>query len=291
MRRKGGGGVGPGAVEDILRPWDRARDEWGGEGRRPGRRSGRRQREARGGRFDPGHITVAQAAARVAGVVARQGRSQGGLTLSRGLAGGAVAGFQHHGGGGEVPARLEGVLHGQAQPAQVAAVDLGEAEVEVPAAGQKRARGANGFGAVTRLTVQEGAPVHPDRQRIEPAFNEGDGRHRLRRHAWRTGLRQRQDGDQIEHDACPSGYDGGCGRVPGTAGPVSSAPQRARRAAACTRVRTSRARQARERCSSTVRGDTPRRVAMPAEDRPVAASCRHSHWRSDRASRASAGAE
>lgn len=291
MRRKGGGGVGPGAVEDILRPWDRARDEWGGEGRRPGRRSGRRQREARGGRFDPGHITVAQAAARVAGVVARQGRSQGGLTLSRGLAGGAVAGFQHHGGGGEVPARLEGVLHGQAQPAQVAAVDLGEAEVEVPAAGQKRARGANGFGAVTRLTVQEGAPVHPDRQRIEPAFNEGDGRHRLRRHAWRTGLRQRQDGDQIEHDACPSGYDGGCGPVPGTAGPVSSAPQRARRAAACTRVRTSRARQARERCSSTVRGDTPRRVAMPAEDRPVAASCRHSHWRSDRASRASAGAE
>lgn len=159
----------------------------------------------------------------VPGVVAGQGPAQGGLALPRGPAGWSITGSQHRGGGGEVPAWLKGVLHGQAQPAQVAAVDLGKAEVEVAAAGQKRAGRPNGLRAVTRLTHRDRAAVHPDRQRIEPAFNKGDGGHRLRRHPGRARFRQRQHGDQIEHDVWPSGYD--CGRARGRSatGPASRA--------------------------------------------------------------------
>lgn len=121
-----------------------------------------------------------------------------------GVSSGPVSGPQHHGGGGQIPARVEGVLHRETQPAQVAAVDLSQAQIEIGAANQKSSGGLSGLCTRARLTRQRRRAVHPDRQGIEPAFHIGDRGDGLGRDAGGASLGEREHGGQIEHDAPPS---------------------------------------------------------------------------------------
>lgn len=71
---------------------------------------------------------------------------------------------------GQVRAGLERGLQRQAEPVEVACVDLAEADAEVPAVGLQGAAGCQCFGAAAGL-AHEGAADDADGPRIEGAFD------------------------------------------------------------------------------------------------------------------------
>jgi hypothetical protein len=73
-------------------------------------------------------------------IVSRQGDPQRRLAVGRVVAGGTIAGAEHHGRCREIATGVESRFNREAQPGQIAAVDLGEAEIEIGAAGEELAR-------------------------------------------------------------------------------------------------------------------------------------------------------
>jgi len=73
-------------------------------------------------------------------IVSRQGDPQRRLAVGQVVAGGTIAGAEHHGRCREIATGIESRFHREAQPGQIAAVDLGEAEIEISAAGEELAR-------------------------------------------------------------------------------------------------------------------------------------------------------
>lgn len=132
-------------------------------------------------------------------IVSRQGDPQRRLAVGRVVAGGTIAGAEHHGGCREIAAGVESRLNGQAQPGQVAAVDLGEAEIEIGPARKKLVRQPRRLLRIARTHRGMGSVIDADRQGVEATLGVGNGRQGLRRHSRRAGLGESEDGGEVEH--------------------------------------------------------------------------------------------
>jgi len=206
-----------------------------------------------------------------------------------------IARAQHGRGGGQVATWVEGVLNAHAQPFQVAAVDLGEPQIEVGAPRQKCVGQACGVVCTARPPTRTRPRIHADGERVEAALHMGDRGQGFGRDRRGAGLGETEDGEQVEHDglldraqqtagraglrpaAAPRGiYCGSLFRRP------SGRDVEASQATAWMRVRTPRRSQARIKCSSTVRGEMPSRSPIAAEVSPRAANSRQAVWRAVR---------
>jgi hypothetical protein len=103
--------------------------------------------------------------------------------------------------GGQVGAGLEGGLQGQAEPFEVADVDLAEADAEVPAGIPQGLGCGQRLGAVAGLAHERTAD-HADRPRVEGALDADQGPRRVGVHLGCTGQRQREEDGRI-HGAVP----------------------------------------------------------------------------------------
>lgn len=133
------------------------------------------------------------------GIVSRQGDPQRRLAVGRVIAGGTIAGAEHLGGSGEIAAGVEGRFNREAQPGQIAAVDLGEPEIEIGPAREKLARQPRRLLRIARTHRGTGSVIDGDRQGVEATLGVGNRRQGLRRHSRRTGLGESEDGGEVEH--------------------------------------------------------------------------------------------
>jgi hypothetical protein len=109
-------------------------------------------------------------------IVSRQGDPQRRLAVGRVVAGRTIAGAKHHGGCGEIAAGVEGRFNREAQPGQVAAVDLGEAEIEIGAARKELPRQPRRLLRIARTDRGTRPVIDADRQGVEAALGVGYGR-------------------------------------------------------------------------------------------------------------------
>lgn len=132
-------------------------------------------------------------------IVSRQGDPQRRLAVGRVVAGGTIAGAEHHGRCREIATGVESRLNREAQPGQISAVDLGEPEIEIGPAREKLASQPRRLLRIARTHRGTGSVIDADRQGVEAALGVGNGRQGLRRHSRRTGLGESEDGGEVEH--------------------------------------------------------------------------------------------
>ena len=188
-------------------PWRLGRNEMAfgdllGELRR--RRSGRRGGvDAPEGRHDPtrggldlGDVAVGEAAAMVSGVVGGEGHPKR-LLLRRQAGCAEIAGLEDLGRAGQIAARIEGVGDGHAEPLEILAVDLGEAEIDALALADQRLSHADRFfGRARRRWI--GRAIHVDGKRVIVALHLNDGQHGLGGDGRSTPLGERQDCGELQ---------------------------------------------------------------------------------------------
>lgn len=160
-------------------------------------------KEPLGGSLHLGDVAVPKAPLGVPGVVSGQGDPQSRLIVFARLAPRSVAMAQHDGGCGEVATRVKGLLDAEAEPVEIGAVDLGQAQIQIGALGEQVLGDPRRLRRGVHNSGKPGTVVDADGQRVKPAFHIGDRGQRLRRHGRCTGLGDGDDGGEVEHGGTP----------------------------------------------------------------------------------------
>lgn len=127
------------------------------------------------------------------GVVIGERRLQGRLLTHASGVAPPVAVLQDARGGAQVGAGLEHLSQAEAEPGQVPAVDLRQAEIDASARSDERRGLRDGVVNRDRCDGEARSAVHADRQRIEPALHVDHGQKGLGRDA-RRALRGKSNG-------------------------------------------------------------------------------------------------